>query len=341
MASQRSIEVKVGLLILAAVILLGGFVLVMGGISYEPTYEVLVGFDNPGGLKAGAPVKVAGMTVGKIDTMEFSGGGLQARGEEPVPLVRARVELQKRYQDSIRDNAVFYVTMEGVLGEPFLAIEPGSSDRPPIQDGTHVRGLDPPRIDRVVAEAYDLLTHLLTAMRQHRPALGEIIVGAAKTLKGTGHFMEHNQDRLDRIAANLEQLSVDGVDTVQAARRRYVDNPQIDRILTNTEQLSATAARDLPPLLRDGRETLGGVKRVVDTVSSDAELARIKRVLADVSDITAETKATVRDARVIASHIRQGRGSVGALVMDEQLFDDLQEMARDLKHNPWKFFWKE
>jgi phospholipid/cholesterol/gamma-HCH transport system substrate-binding protein len=48
-----------------------------------------------------------------------------------------------------------------------------------------------------------------------------------------------------------------------------------------------------------------------------------------------------KDAEVIAAHIRRGRGSVGALVMDEQLFDDLQELARDLKHNPWKFFWKE
>ena len=28
-------------------------------------------------------------------------------------------------------------------------------------------------------------------------------------------------------------------------------------------------------------------------------------------------------------------------VMDEQIYDDVQEMVRDLKHNPWKFFWKE
>ena len=34
-------------------------------------------------------------------------------------------------------------------------------------------------------------------------------------------------------------------------------------------------------------------------------------------------------------------GSVGALVMDEAIYDDLQEMVRDLKHNPWKFLWRE
>ena len=46
MANARSIEVKVGLLILTAVVLLAGFILVMGGINFEPTYELVVGFDN-------------------------------------------------------------------------------------------------------------------------------------------------------------------------------------------------------------------------------------------------------------------------------------------------------
>jgi len=27
--------------------------------------------------------------------------------------------------------------------------------------------------------------------------------------------------------------------------------------------------------------------------------------------------------------------------MDEEIYDDVQEMLRDLKHNPWKFFWRE
>ena len=50
---------------------------------------------------------------------------------------------------------------------------------------------------------------------------------------------------------------------------------------------------------------------------------------------------SVDGANAMIDHIRAGKGTVGALVMDEQLFDDLQEMVRDLKHNPWKFFWRE
>ena len=49
----------------------------------------------------------------------------------------------------------------------------------------------------------------------------------------------------------------------------------------------------------------------------------------------------MNDAQFMTAQIRKGRGTAGALLMDEQLFDDLQEMVRDLKHNPWKFFWRE
>ena len=46
-------------------------------------------------------------------------------------------------------------------------------------------------------------------------------------------------------------------------------------------------------------------------------------------------------AEEIVTHIRQGRGTVGAMLMDEEIYDDVQEMLRDLKHNPWKLFWRE
>ena len=57
--------------------------------------------------------------------------------------------------------------------------------------------------------------------------------------------------------------------------------------------------------------------------------------------IAADSKVAVRDARSVIAHVKGGRGTLGALVMDEALYDDLQEMLRDLKHNPWKFFWRE
>jgi phospholipid/cholesterol/gamma-HCH transport system substrate-binding protein len=339
MASPRSIEVKVGLLILAALVLLAAFILVMGGINLEPAYEVVVGFDNPGGLQSGAPVKIAGVKVGKVEHIQFNPGTLPEPCKDTTVLVT--VSLEKRYEKSYRHSSIFYVTTQGVLGEQFLAIDPGSPDSPVLKEGECARGLDPPRLDRLMAETYDLLHTAVTAMRENRPQIGELFDGLAKTLKGTGELFERNQDRIDRIAENLELVTEEGVKTVQATREKYVENPAVDRIITSLDRLAATSARDVPVLLQQGRTTLESTNTLVSAFASDAEIARIKAMLDDLQAAAHDARLAVADAKAISGHIRRGQGSVGALVMDEQLFDDLQELARDLKHNPWKFFWRE
>ena len=340
MASARSIEVKVGLLILTAVVLLVGFILIMGGISFEPTYDIVVGFDNPGGLQSGAPVKIAGVKVGKVNKMRFNVDG-EKIDAETTALVYAHISIEKKYAKSVHDNATFYITTQGVLGEQFLAIDPGSKDRPTLPDGAVVRGLDPPRLDRLIAESYDLLHTTVNAIREHRPQISSLFDDLGKTLHGTGTYFDRNQDKLDDITTNIVKMTDEGVLTIQKTREKYVENPHIDRIILSLDQLAAASARDVPVLLEKGSRTLDGTEKIVNAFGDDAQLNKIKGILDDVHDTTKLAKQTLGDAKVITSHIRRGRGSVGALVMDEQLFDDLQELARDLKHNPWKFFWKE
>jgi phospholipid/cholesterol/gamma-HCH transport system substrate-binding protein len=233
------------------------------------------------------------------------------------------------------------VTAQGVLGEQFLAVEPGSTDRPILPEGSVVRGLDPPRFDMLLAETYELLHTSVTAMREHKDEITEAFQGLRKTLKGTGDYLDKNGDRLDRITANVEQVTVDASDAVKSAKAKFVDNPQIDRVLANVDTLSATAARDTPPLLADARVTLANMKRVSETVGGEAEQAKIRQAIGDLADIAKSAKGTTADAQAILGQIRRGRGTVGAMVMDEELYDDLQELVRDLKHNPWKFFWRE
>jgi phospholipid/cholesterol/gamma-HCH transport system substrate-binding protein len=338
-ASARSIEVKVGLLILVALVLLAAFILVMGGINLEPSYQVVVGFDNPGGLQNGAPVKIAGVKVGKVSDIRFNPGNLPDPCKEAVVLVS--VSLEKRYEQSYRQNSIFYVTTQGVLGEQFLAIDPGSADTPVLKAGECVRALDPPRLDRLMAETYDLLHTAVTAMRENRPQIAELFHGLSATLKGTGEFFERNQDRMDRVAENLEMVTEEGVKTVQATREKYVENPAVDRIIQSLDRLAATSARDVPVLLQEGKTALQGTNTILGALATDEEIARVKAMLADLEATAHDARLAVADAKAISGHIRRGQGSVGALVMDEQLFDDLQELARDLKHNPWKFFWRE
>jgi len=50
---------------------------------------------------------------------------------------------------------------------------------------------------------------------------------------------------------------------------------------------------------------------------------------------------TMDDVESVVARVRRGEGTVGALLIDEEVYDDLKELLRDLKHNPWKFFWRE
>ena len=341
MANAKSIEVKVGILILAAVGILTAFVLIMGGVNFQPTYSINVDFDNPGGVQIGAPVKIAGVKVGSVQDIAFRGGAKNPATGERDALVRVRVGIERRHKSAVHTNAVFFVTTQGVLGEQFLAIDPGSLDQPVLEEGAVIRGLDPPRLDMLLAEGYELLHTTIRAMRENRAQISEAFDGLHDTLQGTGRFFNKNGDRLDRIAENVEKLSVETNDLLKATRAKYVDNPQIDRIMHNVEKTTASLSRDTDSLLADARETLANTKRLSAAVGSEEETARIKRTLAAVEDIANRAKVATTDAQAIVAHIKKGDGSVGNLVMSEQLYDDLQEMVRDLKHNPWKFFWKE
>jgi len=339
--SQRSIEVKVGVLILLALGILGAFVVVMGGLSFEPTYTIYADFDNPGGLQTGAPIKIAGVKVGKVDEMQFRGGEIDTKTNEPVPPIRLVLKIEKRYKKAIHDNARWYVTTQGVLGEQFLAVEPGSYDRPIIEDKAVVRGVSPPRLDLLLSESYELLHRAYEGITKNEKKIGETFDGLHDTLKGTGEFMSGNKKKLDNIVSNVETLTVESNETVRAARDRYIDNPQIQRVLNNVERTTTVVDKQVGPLLSDGRAVLADTKKLTGTLSSDAQLKKYEKITQDVSDTTGRAKLAAADAQALVAHIKRGKGTVGALVMDEAVYDDLQEMLRDLKHNPWKFFWRE
>lgn len=340
MAQERSIEVKVGALILVSLGVLAAFILVMGGLSFEKTYTVYVDFDNPGGLQTGAPVKIASVKVGKVKELRFMGGAVDPKTNRRT-LVRARIEIAQRVQESVHEDADFYVTMQGVLGEPFLAVDPGTPTRPLLQDGAIVKGVDPPRLDLFLAKAYELLDTAMTGIRNNRELISDIATNTAGLLKNLNGVLVDNRERINRIVENLEALSVEAKTLTAHARTNYVDNPKIARTIDNVDRITQDLQKDSGPLLKDARESMANLNRASALVGSPEEQAKLKKALDDVAQIAAHANAAAADAQTIVAHIKKGQGTVGGLVMDEAVYDDVQEMVRDLKHNPWKLFWRE
>ena len=340
MAQERSIEIKVGILILVSVAILAAFVLVMGGLNFQKSYSVFVDFDNPGGLQSGAPVRIAGVKVGKVQEMAFMGGNIDPRTGRRT-LVRVKISIEQRVKESVHDDADFYVTTQGVLGEQFLAIEPGTPGKPTLPENSVVKGIDPPRLDLFLAKAFELLDTTVTGIKNNRELIGDIAVNAAGLLRGLNGTITENRERINRIVQNVESLSAESNALVRDAKKNFVDNPKIARTIDNIDRISSDVQRDSGPMLKDAREALANVNRVSATVGDAREQERIRKALQDLAELASRANATAADAQSIVAHIKKGDGTVGALVMDEAVYDDVQEMVRDLKHNPWKFLWRE
>ena len=339
MAAERSIEVKVGILILVSLGILAAFVLVMGGLSFQSTYVVYVDFDNPGGLQSGAPVRIAGVKVGDVDELEFKGGVIDPQVNRRV-LVRAKLKIQSKVKSTIHDDADFYVTTQGVLGEQFLQIDPGSPNHPALAENAIVKGIDPPRLDLFLAKAYELLDTTVTGIKNNRELLSDMATNADQLLKNMNGVLGDNRERINRTMENLEKLSVEANALTKDAHAK-INDPRVERTLSNIDAISADIRKDSGPMMKDAKEALANVNRASAVVGSPEGAEKLKKTMQDLSDLASRADATATDAQAIVAHIKKGDGTVGALVMDEEVYDDVQEMLRDLKHNPWKFLWRE
>jgi phospholipid/cholesterol/gamma-HCH transport system substrate-binding protein len=171
--------------------------------------------------------------------------------------------------------------------------------------------------------------------------LAETFDALHRTLRGTANFLEHSEPKLDKILDNVEGLSSEARETLAAARQRYVDGAQVTRILNDVERSSNAVSQNIGPLLTDSRDFLARGKKLTDALASDEQLAQYRALTRDLGEAAGQAKRLARDAQSVVSHIQQGKGTVGALVMEDALYDDVQELLRDLKHNPWKLFWRQ
>jgi phospholipid/cholesterol/gamma-HCH transport system substrate-binding protein len=171
---ERGLEFKVGLLIIAAAIILAGFVFVLGNFSLSSGFTLHVDYAFTGNLQQGAPVKVAGIKVGKVQAVDFRGGKLDPATNRRVH-VRVTVWIEDRARDSIRQDAEFFINTAGVLGEQYVEIVPGDDwQSPALAAGAIVKGIDPPRTDLVLSRLYEVLDSVSLVLREDRELIRDL-----------------------------------------------------------------------------------------------------------------------------------------------------------------------
>ena len=167
-------ELKVGLMFVAAVVLIAGFAFYLGVINpFSNTRELNVAYNFAGGVEVGSPVRVMGIKVGKVKEIKFEPDLKMPSGEE-VKLV-VRLSISKKAWSTVRKDSQFFINLAGVIGEKFVEISPGSSDQPEFKSGELVRGEDPPRIDQLISQSYGLAGKIFKLVESNEGSVVETI----------------------------------------------------------------------------------------------------------------------------------------------------------------------
>ncbi len=123
MLHSKAVEGVVGVFIalgLGALLVLAVQVsnLSLAAFGAETGYLIRAQFDNIGGLKLRSPVKMAGVTVGRVEAIELDPKSLTAM---------AVMRIYAKY-NTIPADTIANIYTAGLLGEQYVALEPGGSD---------------------------------------------------------------------------------------------------------------------------------------------------------------------------------------------------------------------
>ncbi|HUL37111.1 MAG TPA: outer membrane lipid asymmetry maintenance protein MlaD [Thermodesulfobacteriota bacterium] len=126
------LELAVGLFVIAGVICLGYLSIKLGKMEIvgERGYEIYGIFSNVGGLKAGSSVEIAGVNVGQVKSVRLEN-------------YQANVVLNLPKGVKVQEDAIVAVKTKGLVGEKYVEITPGGSEKI-ILPGGRIRETQPP-----------------------------------------------------------------------------------------------------------------------------------------------------------------------------------------------------
>lgn len=129
---RKGVEIAVGLFVLVGILALGYLSVKLGKVEiFGPRgYEVYALFPSVGGLKNGATVEIAGVPIGRVDSIALA--EYQAR---VTMLVNRKVKLS--------DDSIVSIKTKGLIGEKFVQISPGGSDKV-VPPGGRLREVEAP-----------------------------------------------------------------------------------------------------------------------------------------------------------------------------------------------------
>jgi len=314
-------EQKVGLFVVVSLILLGIGTFVVGDLTWFEDQErapYTARISDVKGLREQAPVRIAGVEVGKVEGIRLADG--QAR-------VRLRIREGVRLPESTRAT----VGGTGLVGEKYLILKAEAGDPSRLEPGATIpegaRARDMDDLMRTFGKVGEEVQELTSSLRE---VFGD----------------EEGQRKLQKVLDNVNALSAD-LKGIAAENREG-----IRKVVANLESVTAELRKDLPETVREFERTAEGARKVISENRENLQALIAK--LRDTSENLAEITGNVREgegtigklykedkvyadlSRIsenlndITTKINEGEGALGKLVSDKEVGKDLESAVAGL-----------
>jgi len=130
--NETRTEIIVGVFVLAGLVCLGYLAIRLGKVELFGTqgYVVFADFVSVAGIKLGDPIEIAGVRIGKVEAIGLADD-------------RARLTLRVSEDIKLQEDVIASVRARGLIGDKFVLVTPGASDKI-IAPGGKIRETDSP-----------------------------------------------------------------------------------------------------------------------------------------------------------------------------------------------------
>jgi phospholipid/cholesterol/gamma-HCH transport system substrate-binding protein len=328
-------ELKIGVLAVVAIVLVAFVILMLSGTGgfFWQRYRLKAQFGDVPGLKTGAPVRVAGVEVGSVKSIEFVGD-----------TVEVGFQLSRSMQPRVTTDSVASLGSLSLLGQATIDITPASTGRSIPEWGYVKSGKAPGQLTDVATSASEGLqeaTRLLREMREGKGTIGQLFSDQA---------LYRELDRFVATAGNVAEALQQGRGTAG----KLVNDPAVYQSLkASLDTLNAMLQRvsagegSLGRLLKDDRlatsiaSTSGHLDQLTGRLNRGEGSAG--KLLND-AELYNRMSATAGRLEQLATRLGEGQGTAGQLLQDRQLYEnmngaasELRSLIAEIKKNPRKY----
>jgi len=262
---------KIGLFI---VIALAGVAIsvVLFGLQkdmFTKKYRLHFTVDRGNGFTKGMSVKLSGFRIGRITSIALNNQAM----------VDILAEIDSRYSKWIRSDSTVKLAKEGLVGDNFVEVSVGSSDKPELKDNDPIIYLKTKALDEIADEIATKVKPVLTE-------ISEII-----------SYINNPDGDIKKSIRNLELLTRNLEGTRQHADNLIVSaNGNIDRLSNKAALMLDTSYKKIDAI--DLTSTLTKVNNTLDYIDNKLPvmLGKTDKTLENLNTISANTRTLTENA---------------------------------------------